>query len=73
MSDDDIHNICANLPFEFSSQEFVDDYNRFTERIADLDRRLASIVCQGFDDCSGTEAALKVTIATIVCDSSSKL
>ena len=41
-------------------QEFVEDYNQFRERIADLDRRLASIVCQGFDDCPSTESALKV-------------
>ncbi|KAJ7340470.1 hypothetical protein OS493_003218 [Desmophyllum pertusum] len=40
--------------------EFVEDYNQFRERIADLDRRLASIVCQGFDDCPSTEAALKL-------------
>lgn len=44
------------------SQEFVDDYNQFRERIADLDRRLASIVCQGFDDCPSTESALKVKL-----------
>lgn len=49
----------ASFPFT-SLKEFVEDYNQFRERIADLDRRLASIVCQGFDDCASTEAALKV-------------
>lgn len=53
------------LAISFLSQEFVDDYNQFRERIADLDRRLASIVCQGFDDCASTEAALKVTCIMI--------
>ncbi|XP_058960986.2 dynein beta chain, ciliary-like [Pocillopora verrucosa] len=43
-----------------TNREFVEDYNQFRERIADLDRRLASIVCQGFDDCASTEAALKL-------------
>ena len=50
----------CNTRSSLHSQEFVDDYNQFRERIADLDRRLASIVCQGFDDCPSTEAALKV-------------
>lgn len=48
-----------------TNREFVDDYNEFRERIADLDRRLASIVCQGFDDCPSTEAALKVLLKRI--------
>ncbi|XP_031560727.1 dynein beta chain, ciliary-like, partial [Actinia tenebrosa] len=42
-----------------TNKEFVDDYNQFRERITDLDRRLASIVCQAFDDCPSTESALK--------------
>ena len=42
------------------SQEFLEDYEHFKDSIADLDRRLASIVCQGFDDCSGLEASFKV-------------
>lgn len=49
-------NIEKYCPF----QEFLKDYEHFKEAIADLDRRLASIVCQGFDDCSGLEAAFKV-------------
>lgn len=42
-------------------QEFVDDYNDFTSKIADLDRRLASVLCQAFDDSCGTLGILKVT------------
>ena len=41
-------------------QSFLEDYDNFIAFIADLDRRLASIVCQGFDDTSGIEAAFKV-------------
>ena len=41
-------------------QEFPKDYNNFKKSIADLDRRLASIVCQAFDDCSGLEAVFKL-------------
>ena len=44
----------------FSLQQFPQDYDKFKESIADLDRRLASIVCQGFDDCSGLEAVFKL-------------
>ena len=39
---------------------FMEDYENFNAAIADLDRRLATIVCQGFDDCSGPEAVFKV-------------
>ncbi|XP_032221173.2 dynein beta chain, ciliary [Nematostella vectensis] len=45
---------------EATNKEFVDDFNQFRERVADLDRRLASIVCQAFDDCASTESALKL-------------
>ena len=39
---------------------FLQDYDEFKAVIADLDKRLATIVCQGFDDCSGTEAIFRV-------------
>ena len=35
-------------------------YEAFQERIADIDRRMATIVCQGFDDCCGVESIFKV-------------
>ena len=43
-------------------QAFLPEYEKFKASIADLDRRLASIVCQGFDDCSGLEAGFKVQL-----------
>ena len=36
-------------------------YKNFQEKIGDIDRRMATIVCQGFDDCSGLESTFKVT------------
>ena len=48
-------NICL-----FNFQSFPKDYEKFKESIADLDRRLASIVCQGFDDCSGLESVFRL-------------
>ncbi|XP_071954573.1 dynein beta chain, ciliary-like [Antedon mediterranea] len=41
-------------------QEFVDDYSIFENQVYDLDRRLGSILCQGFDDCSGLESTFKM-------------
>ncbi|GFN78401.1 dynein heavy chain 9, axonemal, partial [Plakobranchus ocellatus] len=43
-----------------SSDEFVVDYHNFLEKIADFDRRLATIICMGFDDCSGLESMYKM-------------
>ncbi|XP_067673689.1 dynein beta chain, ciliary-like [Haliotis asinina] len=43
-----------------SSKEFLDDYNSFLEKIGDFDRRLATIICQAFDDCSGLESIFKL-------------
>ncbi|XP_071797739.1 dynein beta chain, ciliary isoform X1 [Asterias amurensis] len=41
-------------------QEFLDDYNVFEKQVYDLDRRLGSLLCQGFDDCSGLESIFKM-------------
>ena len=41
------------------------DYQNFKTAVADLDRRMASIVCQGYNDCSGLESAFKVTTNTV--------
>lgn len=40
--------------------EFMADYEKFSQSVEDMDRRLAAMVCQGFDDASGTEAAFKL-------------
>ncbi|XP_052121253.1 dynein beta chain, ciliary-like isoform X2 [Frankliniella occidentalis] len=39
---------------------FLQDYNVFQNRIWDLDRRLAAILCQGFDECYNLEAVFKL-------------
>ena len=43
-------------------QSFDDDYASFETKIQDLDRRLATIFCQGFDDCSSIESCAKVGV-----------
>ena len=50
--------MCTHHLFAF--QEFPKDYESFKKAIADLDRRMASIVCQAFDDCSGLESAFRL-------------
>ena len=45
---------------DLDATEFLEDFETFTGQIADLDRRLASIICQGFEDCSGMESAFRV-------------
>ncbi|XP_034234645.1 dynein beta chain, ciliary [Thrips palmi] len=39
---------------------FLQDYNVFQGRIWDLDRRLAAILCQAFDECYNLEAVFKL-------------
>ncbi|KAG8321110.1 hypothetical protein J6590_052486 [Homalodisca vitripennis] len=39
---------------------FLIDYESFQKNIEDLDRRLASILCQAFDDCSNLESVFKL-------------
>lgn len=60
-----VHNVAVVLVsvlvfFVVYFQEFVEDYSDFTSKIADLDRRLASVICQAFDDSCGTLGILKV-------------
>lgn len=43
-------------------QSFDDDYASFETKIQDLDRRLATIFCRGFDDCSSIESCAKVGV-----------
>ncbi|KAM6210848.1 LOW QUALITY PROTEIN: dynein axonemal heavy chain 11 [Sarcoramphus papa] len=44
--------------------EFEDDYTEFKAKTLDLDRRLASVLCVGFHDCSGLESTFKVSTHT---------
>lgn len=41
-------------------QDFVSQYTKFTQSIGKFDQRLGHIVCQAFEDCSGTESIFKV-------------
>lgn len=43
-----------------SCQSFDNDYSDFETKIQDLDRRLATIFCQAFDDCNCIESSAKV-------------
>lgn len=43
-------------------QSFDNDYASFETKIQDLDRRLATIFCQGFDGCSSIESCAKVGV-----------
>ena len=45
---------------DLDEKEFLEDYERFTWQIEDLDRRLASIICQGFEDTCGLESSFRV-------------
>lgn len=51
---------CSYLLYLLSRQSFDDDYNDFETKIQDLDRRLATIFCQAFDDCNCIESSAKV-------------
>ena len=43
-------------------QEFIEIYKKFFTKLEDIDRNMATILCQAFDDCSGLESMFKVSI-----------
>ena len=45
---------------DIKSNEFVKDQAIFIERITDLDRRIGTILCQAFDDCSGLYSCFRL-------------
>lgn len=47
---------------EPDDESFVQDCQKFSESIVDLDSKLAAILCQGFDDCANLESAFKVRV-----------
>ncbi len=53
---------CVHLCVCVCVQEFEVNYHVVTENVVEFDRRMGSIVCQAFDDCSGTESSFKVGI-----------
>lgn len=53
----------ANDALEPDDQSFAENCARFNESIADLDSKLAAILCQAFDECGNLESIFKVFIA----------
>uniref|UniRef100_A0A8C9JNR1 Dynein axonemal heavy chain 17 n=1 Tax=Panthera tigris altaica TaxID=74533 RepID=A0A8C9JNR1_PANTA len=51
---------CKYDPLDPGDSSFDDDYASFETKIQDLDRRLATIFCRGFDDCSSIESCAKL-------------
>ena len=47
-------------PLSTSDPGFIDSFNFFKKVMSDYDRRLATIVCKGFFDCSSLEAVYKM-------------
>ncbi|XP_039715557.1 dynein axonemal heavy chain 17 isoform X8 [Pteropus medius] len=50
---------CKYDPLDPGDPSFDDDYADFETKIQDLDRRLATIFCQAFDDCNSIESCAK--------------
>nr|XP_039332256.1 dynein heavy chain 17, axonemal [Saimiri boliviensis boliviensis] len=51
---------CKYDPLDPGDSSFDRDYADFEIKIQDLDRRLATIFCQAFDDCSSIESSAKL-------------
>uniref|UniRef100_A0A8C8WRI9 Dynein axonemal heavy chain 17 n=1 Tax=Panthera leo TaxID=9689 RepID=A0A8C8WRI9_PANLE len=51
---------CKYDPLDPGDSSFDDDYASFETKLQDLDRRLATIFCRGFDDCSSVESCAKL-------------
>uniref|UniRef100_A0A4X2M255 AAA+ ATPase domain-containing protein n=1 Tax=Vombatus ursinus TaxID=29139 RepID=A0A4X2M255_VOMUR len=47
-------------PWDYNNMEFEEDYTEFKAKILDFDRRLGTVLCAGFLDCSGLESAFKL-------------
>ncbi|XP_077689901.1 dynein axonemal heavy chain 17 [Eretmochelys imbricata] len=50
---------CKYDPLDPAEEEFDEDFTEFQTKIQDLDRRLAAIFSQGFNDCNSIESAVK--------------
>lgn len=51
---------CKYDPLDPGQQNFYQDYQVFQTKVEDLDRRLGTIISQGFEDCSSIESAVKL-------------
>ncbi|KAM5302539.1 dynein axonemal heavy chain 11 isoform 2-T2 [Glossophaga mutica] len=47
-------------PSDYNNMEFESDYVLFKSKTSDFDRRLGTILCEGFFNCNGLEAAFKL-------------
>lgn len=61
--------LCQLKSFCSRWQQLNKDFAEFQKKIEDVDRRLAALLCQGFDDCNSLASAMKVR----VCPSASVL
>lgn len=43
-----------------NSDDFLVDHDAFIERITDLDKRISTVLCQSFDDCSGLHSCFRL-------------
>ncbi|XP_019398323.1 PREDICTED: dynein heavy chain 17, axonemal [Crocodylus porosus] len=51
---------CKYDPLDPAEEQFDVDFVEFQTKVQDLDRRLATIFCQGFSDCNSFESAVKL-------------
>ncbi|GAB0197572.1 dynein axonemal heavy chain 17 [Grus japonensis] len=51
---------CKYDPLDPAEEQLNKDFAAFQEKIQDVDRRLATIFCQGFDDCNCLASAVKL-------------
>ncbi|NXE83161.1 DYH17 protein, partial [Cochlearius cochlearius] len=51
---------CKYDPLDPAEEQLNKDFAEFQEKVQDVDRRLATILCQGFDDCNCLASAVKL-------------
>ncbi|KAF1507297.1 Dynein heavy chain 17, axonemal, partial [Eudyptula minor] len=51
---------CKYDPLDPAEEQLNKDFAEFQDKIQDVDRRLATIFCQGFDDCNSLASAVKL-------------
>lgn len=58
----EVQRLCQLKSFCSYWQKLNKDFAEFQKKIQDADRRLATIFCQGFDDCNCLASAVKVHV-----------
>ncbi|XP_071672368.1 dynein axonemal heavy chain 17 isoform X2 [Patagioenas fasciata] len=51
---------CSYDPLDPAEEQLNADFAEFQKKIEDVDRRLAALLCQGFDDCNSLASAIKL-------------